>query len=60
VRGGPAAEIMQATPEACHSAARRCIEIAHGARYMLSAGCEIPAETPDAVFEASCEAGRDS
>ncbi len=25
---------------------------------MLSAGCEIPADTPDDVFDAFCRAGR--
>jgi uroporphyrinogen-III decarboxylase len=29
-----------------------------GTRYMLSAGCEIPAETPEEVFKAFCEAPR--
>ena len=32
------------------------MHLAEGARYMLSAGCEIPAETPDEVFRAFCEA----
>lgn len=54
----PVADIMQATPDACHAAARRCLAIARGTRYMLSAGCEIPADTPDAVFTAFCDAVR--
>jgi len=52
----PVADIMQSTPEDCE---RKCIELinlAKGKRYMLSAGCEIPAETPDEVFAAFCNA----
>jgi MtaA/CmuA family methyltransferase len=54
----PVAQIMQATPDECHRQAREAIRVgtAGGARYMLSAGCEVPAETPDEVFEAFCEA----
>jgi MtaA/CmuA family methyltransferase len=52
----PVADIMQSTPEACEELAHRCIELAQGTRYMLSAGCEIPAETPDEVFTAFCNA----
>ena len=45
----------QRRTSACENA-REAIEIgtAGGARYMLSAGCEVPAETPDEVFEAFC------
>ncbi len=52
----PVAHIMQATPEQCQARAHECIQIAQGTRYMLSAGCEIPAETPDEVFRAFCDA----
>ena len=52
----PVADIMQATPDACRQQALRCLSIAEGSRYMLSGGCEIPAETPDDVFHAFCEA----
>lgn len=52
----PVAEIMQATPADCQARALRCLAAARGTRYMLSAGCEIPAATPDAVFQAFCEA----
>lgn len=54
----PVGQIMQATPEACFRHAREAIRVGTqgGARYMLSAGCEVPAETPDEVFEAFCEA----
>ena len=54
----PVAEMMQATPEECRAKARECIELARGTKYMLSAGCEIPAETPDEVFRAFCESVR--
>ena len=52
----PVAHIMQATPEQCRDLAHECIALAEGTKYMLSAGCEIPAETPDEVFKAFCEA----
>ncbi len=54
----PVADMMQATPEQCAETCRACLRAARGQRYMLSAGCEIPADTPDAVFEAFCEAPR--
>lgn len=52
----PVAHLMQATPDQCRDLAHECISIAQGTRYMLSAGCEVPAETPDEVFRAFCEA----
>jgi MtaA/CmuA family methyltransferase len=52
----PVAHIMQATPDQCRERAHACIALAEGTRYMLSAGCEIPAETPDEVFQAFCQA----
>lgn len=52
----PVAHIMQSTPDRCREKALDCIRESQGARYMLSAGCEIPAETPDDVFRAFCEA----
>jgi MtaA/CmuA family methyltransferase len=52
----PVAEIMQASPEQCAQSCLNCLEEAKGLRYMLSAGCEVPAETPDEVFQAFCEA----
>lgn len=54
----PVSQIMQASPNQCCEAARACLAMAEGARYMLSAGCEVPAETPDDVFLAFCEAPR--
>jgi MtaA/CmuA family methyltransferase len=52
----PVADIMRATPDQCRERALHCISVAQGTRYMLSAGCEIPAETPDSVFQAFCDA----
>jgi MtaA/CmuA family methyltransferase len=55
----PVTDIMQATPEECARRTHECLAPAAGAaggRYMLSAGCEIPAETRDDVFLAFCQA----
>jgi MtaA/CmuA family methyltransferase len=52
----PVADIMQASPDQCRERAHECISLAKGTKYMLSAGCEVPAETPDEVFRAFCEA----
>ncbi len=50
----PVVDVLQATPEECSRKARACVRIAGGGPYMLSAGCEIPAEVSDKVFEAFC------
>ena len=55
----PVTEMMQSTPERCHALCRERIARARGLRYLLSAGCEIPAATPDAVFEAFCRSPGD-
>ncbi len=52
----PVADIMESTPERTLKSALDCIAAAEGARYMLSAGCEIPGETSDAIFEGFCAA----
>jgi uroporphyrinogen-III decarboxylase len=52
----PVAQMMQATPEECEAHAFRCLAEAAGARYMLSPGCEVPADTSDEVFRRFCEA----
>ncbi len=52
----PVADIMQASPEQCATNARLRIEQAAGKKYMLSAGCEIPAGTSDESFKAFCDA----
>ncbi len=50
----PVAEMMQSTPEKCRDKCLACLKAAGNSRYMLSAGCEIPADTPDEVFMAFC------
>lgn len=52
----PVEQIMRASPEQCHKEALDCIATTRGTKYMLSAGCEIPAETPEKVFRAFCDA----
>ena len=52
----PVTQLMQASPEQCAAQARECIAATLGTRYMLSAGCEVPAETSDEVFRAFCDA----
>jgi MtaA/CmuA family methyltransferase len=52
----PVAQMMQATPEQCRALAGQCVAQAAGTRYMLSAGCEIPAETPDETLRQFCAA----
>jgi uroporphyrinogen-III decarboxylase len=52
----PVRDVLNATPEACRAKARACLARAAGLPYMLSAGCEIPAAVPDAVFRAFCGA----
>lgn len=54
----PVGEIMQKSAAECEKLAHNCIASSGGAGYMLSAGCEIPAETPDEVFGAFCGAAR--
>jgi MtaA/CmuA family methyltransferase len=52
----PVTEMLQATPEQCRRRARECLRTARGLRFMLSAGCEVPAGVSDEVFEAFCRA----
>ena len=52
----PVADIMQAAPAQCEKKAHHCLAVAEGTRFMLSPGCEVPAETPDEVFQAFCDA----
>ena len=51
----PVTQMMQASPEQCATRAHECIAAAQGTRYMLSAGCEVPAETSDEVFRVFCD-----
>lgn len=52
----PVAGVMQATPQECRAFADQCVAAADGTAYMLSAGCEIPAETPDETLDQFCAA----
>lgn len=52
----PVADMLQATPEQCRERCRQCLDITGGERWLLGAGCEIPAATPDAVLDAFCSA----
>jgi len=52
----PVAQMMQATPDECAAHALRCLAEAGSAPYMLSPGCEVPADTTDEVFRRFCDA----
>ena len=52
----PVSDLLQASPESCEQAAFRCLTLAQDSRFMLSAGCEIPAGVSDAVMHAFCDA----
>ena len=52
----PVADLMQATPAECQTRCLERLQAAAGLRYMLSPGCEVPAETSDEVFQAFCQA----
>jgi MtaA/CmuA family methyltransferase len=52
----PVADMLQADEAECRKKTRQCMEQARGLRYMLSAGCEVPAEVTDEVFSAFCAA----
>ena len=52
----PVADMLQATPEECQERAVRCLRLAKGLAFILSLGCEVPADTRDEVFQAFCEA----
>ena len=51
----PVADLMQATSMECRKKCLVRLQAATGLRYMLSPGCEVPAETSDEVFQAFCE-----
>lgn len=51
----PVADLLQSTPERCAERCAETIRRASGLRFMLSAGCEVPAETRDDTFRAFCE-----
>jgi MtaA/CmuA family methyltransferase len=52
----PVGDMLQASAQECTRAALRCLRLAQGSRYMLSAGCEVPAAVTDEVFRAFCQA----
>lgn len=52
----PVSDLLQVTPEHAFEAASKCISLAKGFAYFLSAGCEIPAATPDEVYFAFTDA----
>ncbi len=54
----PVADILQSGPEECGRKAGDLIAQAKGSRYLLSAGCEIPADAGEDVFRAFCDAAR--
>lgn len=52
----PVVDLLQASPKACLERAQDCLRLTQGSRYLLSAGCEIPAGVSDEVFSAFCGA----
>lgn len=52
----PVADLMQASPGECSKKCLDRLQAATGLQYMLSPGCEVPAETSDEVFQAYCKA----
>lgn len=52
----PVTDILQASPADCKRRALGRLQAAGGRRYMLSAGCEIPAAVPDQTLRAFCAA----
>ena len=53
----PVADMLQSTPEECVRKTNECIENSASGRYILSAGCEVPADVSDDVFNAFCSCG---
>lgn len=49
-------DILQLTPEEIQLKARKCVEMAAGNKYFLSAGCDIPLNTPAENMAAFCDA----
>jgi MtaA/CmuA family methyltransferase len=47
--------MLRATPEECRQKALDCLRMASGRRYLLSAGCEVPASVSDETFAAFCQ-----
>lgn len=51
----PVTDMLRSTPEQCRKRSFDCLRLARGSRYILSAGCEVPAAVTDDVFRAFCE-----
>lgn len=56
----PVTDFMEVTPDECRCRSLRLLAKAGGHKYMLSAGCEIPVGAADEVFDAFCQAPRES
>jgi len=52
----PVGDMLQASADECLQASLNCLRLTQGSRYMLSAGCEVPAAVTDEVFRAFCQA----
>jgi MtaA/CmuA family methyltransferase len=52
----PVADFLHVSPADCRKRALARLHAARGMRYMLSAGCEIPAAVPDETLRAFCAA----
>ena len=52
--------ILSSSPEQVFAAAKSCIDLADSKKYFLSAGCEIPPNTPDENLKAFCMAAKQS
>ena len=52
----PVADLLQSTPGQAQAKAMECLRKAGSSRYLLSAGCEVPATVTDEVFAAFCAA----
>jgi uroporphyrinogen decarboxylase len=52
----PVTDLLAATPERAYEAASECVRLSRGKKFMLGAGCEIPAATADETYFAFAEA----
>jgi MtaA/CmuA family methyltransferase len=52
----PVTDLLSATPEHAFNAAAACVKASRGKKFILGAGCEIPAATPDEVYFAFADA----
>ena len=52
--------ILRDSPEEIYTAAKNCVELTKGSKYILSPGCEIPPDTPDENLLAFCQAAKPS